>query len=116
MPLNTFAPSIAPSPGTKHSQTVNLNEAKFGDGYTQSSPQGINHIQKMMTLSWGGLTETQMIELNSFFEDRGGYRPFYFQPRGFPIPLKWTCKVWSISDASPWRFEAKLEQNYTTEV
>lgn len=116
MPLLTFSPSIAPSPGTSHKPQVNLLAAEFGDGYTQAAPNGLNHIRQVLSLRWDGLTETQMAELKTFFEDRGGYRPFYFQPRGFTSPLRWTCKEWSISDASPWRFEAKLEQNYTTET
>ena len=116
MPLVTFSPSIAPSPGTSHKPRVKLLVAEFGDGYSQAAPKGLNHIQQTVSLRWDGLTETQMAELKLFFEERGGYRPFYYQPRGFSAPLKWTCSTWNYSDAAPWRFEAMFEQSYTTET
>lgn len=116
MPLVTFTPSIAPSPGTSHKPKITLNEAEFGDGYTQSSPKGLNHIRQIVSLRWDGLTETQIAELKSFFESRGGYRPFYFQPRGYATRLKWTCSDWSFSDSSPWTFSAELKQSFVTEA
>jgi phage-related protein len=116
MPLVTFSPSIAPSPGTKINPKVNLFEAEFGDGYTQSAPNGLNHIKREITLTWTGLTEAQYQELDGFFFGRGGYRPFYYQPRGFSTPLKWTCKEWSGTDRTPWSFEAKLVEHFTTET
>lgn len=116
MPLQTFAPSIAPSPGTAHKPTIGLNRAEFGDGYTAASPRGLNHIRRNVSLKWEGLTETQMMELETFFNSHGGYRPFYFQPRGYSTRLKWTCRDWSFSDATPWTFNAELEQSFTTEI
>lgn len=116
MPLQIFTPSIAPSPGTQSKPKVSLNVAGFGDGYTQASPRGLNHIRQNITLRWGGLTEPQMLELKTFFENHGGYRPFYYKPRGFSELLKFTCSDWSVSDNTPWMFEAKFEQNYTNEV
>lgn len=116
MPLVTFTPSILPSPGTKRNPAVNLWEAEFGDGYTQAAPKGLNHIRNAIVLRWEGLTDAQFDELITFFEDRGGYRPFYYQPRGFSTVLKWTCKEWSGSDSAPWQFEAKLEQSFTNET
>lgn len=116
MPLETFSPSIAPSPGTSHKPRVDVLAAEFGDGYSQAAPRGLNHIKQSISLRWDGLTDTQMVELRTFFEGRGGYRPFYYQPRGFATQLKWTCREWSISDAAPWRLEAKFEQSFTNET
>jgi len=116
MPLVTFSPSISPTPGTSHNPRVDVLVADFGDGYTQAAPNGLNHIRDSITLRWDGLTDLQMSELKNFFEERGGYRPFYYQPRGFLAALKWTCREWSISDASPWRIEAKFEQVFSTET
>ncbi len=116
MPLTTFNPPIAPSPGTRHAPKVNLLEAEFGDGYTQASPRGLNHIQRVATLRWDGLTEAQYNTIEDFFVTQGGYRPFWYQPRGFATALKWVCKEWDGSDNSPWRFTAKLEQHFTTET
>lgn len=112
MALLTFAPPIAPSPGTNFNPKVSLNQADFGDGYTQASPRGINHIKETVDLRWNGLTEMEYVTIRSFFEDHGGYLPFWYQVRGRAAPMKWTCAEWSGSDSSPWTFQAKLVQNF----
>lgn len=116
MPLETFNPSVRPSPGTKFIPKVSLNEADFGDGYSQKSPRGLNNVKLDISLRWDGLTETQFNELSEFFEGKLGSRPFYYLPRGKSAPLKFTCKEWGGSDGSPWTFDAKLEQSFTTET
>lgn len=116
MPLVTFTPSIAPSPGTKLSPKIKLHSAEFGDGYTQDVPNGLNHIRESLSYKWDGLTEIQMREIRDFFRNLGGFRPFYFTPRGEDAPMKWTCKEWSVSDRTPWSLEAKFEQSFTNEV
>lgn len=115
MPLTTFNPSIRPTSGSQFAPKVNVLKAEFGDGYTQGAPNGLNHIKETISLKWDGLTEAQLIELRTVFEERGGYQPFYYQPRGFSSPLKWICEKWGFSDSAPWRFDAKLEQHFTTE-
>lgn len=116
MPLVVFTPPIAPSPGTRFAPKISINKAEFGDGYTQSSPNGLNHIRHTVSLRWDGVTEAQYIALIDFFETQGGYRPFWYQPRGFAAPLKWVCEEWSGTDGSPWTVDAKLEQHFTAEI
>lgn len=115
MALVTFNPPIAPSPGTRHAPKISVNRADFGDGYTQTSPSGLNHIRHEITLRWDGLTGAQYLTIRDFFETQGGYRPFWYQPRGFSEPQKWTAPAWSGADASPWNFEATLEQWFGVE-
>ncbi|MBB4184903.1 phage-related protein [Sinorhizobium terangae] len=116
MPLPTFTPPVAPSPGTSHAPTVNLWEAEFGDGYSQPTPKGINHIRRNVSLKWDALTYDQMRAVVGFFEDRGGNRPFYFQPYGEQTPRKWTCKEWTHSAQLPWQVTATFVQSFTTET
>ena len=51
MALLTFTPPVGPSPGTAHKPTVNLFETEFGDGYSQPTPKGLNHVRKSVTPS-----------------------------------------------------------------
>jgi len=113
MPLPTFTPVVAPSPGTGFAPEINLLTAGFGDGYTQSLPNGLNHIRQVVTLKWDGLIEAEMISIRTFFEQQAGYKPFYYKPVGVAAPLKWTCKEWSSSANAPWTFTAKLRQDFT---
>ncbi|MGR3315491.1 phage tail protein [Roseovarius indicus] len=110
MTFQTFNPPVAPSPGTSFKPKVTLNRADFGDGYVQASPRGLHHIRENVDLSWHGLTEAQMILIRTFFEAHGGYTPFWYQPRGRPEALLWTCEAWTISDAAPWMVNGTFVQ------
>ncbi|MQV98351.1 phage tail protein [Sinorhizobium medicae] len=117
MVLPTFIPPVGPSPGTSHKPTVNLWEAEFGDGYSQPTPKGINHIRRAVSLAWNALTYDQMRAIVDFFESRGGCEPFYFQPYGEPVARKWTCKDWtSTADSGVWKVTAELVQSFSTVV
>lgn len=115
MALPTFAPPVAPSPGTKSTPRISLYEAEFGDGYSQSSPKGLNHIRSTVELNWEGLVYNEMHLIRTFFEDRAGYKSFYFQPAGYAAAVKWLCKEWNFGSGAPYTFTAKLEQSFTNE-
>ncbi len=116
MPLLTFNPNPRPSPGSQVTRTLALNEAEFGDGYTQASPRGLNHQRLTITLKWEGLTPSQKDALEAFFVQHGGYRAFAYTPLGFSGALKWTCKEWGYTNSAPYAFNAKLVQNFTLEA
>lgn len=115
MVMITFLPPVAQSPGSQHTPEVMLDEAQFGDGYSQSSPRGLNHIRSVITLRWDGVSNEHFEQLRAFFVERGGYLPFYYQPYGLSQIAKWTCKEWSASASAPWSFNAKLRQSFTLE-
>ena len=117
MAIPTFTPPIGPSPGTSHKPAVNLWEAEFGDGYSQPTPKGLNHIRRSVSVAWKALTYEQMREIVGFFEHMGGNRPFYFQPYGEPCARKWTCKDWtSTADNGVWVVTATLVESFTLSV
>lgn len=116
MPLATFNPPIAPSPGSTTTPKIKLRTAEFGDGYTQEMPDGLNHIQRVINMKWGGLELAQAQAIEAFFVAQGGYKSFYYQPYGYASVLKWKCKEWSVSNSAPFAITAKLEQSFTTET
>ena len=117
MTLLTFEPPIGPSPGTSHKPKVNINETEFGDGYNQSSPKGLNHIRKNVSLEWSALTYAQMASIVDFFEGQGGTQPFYYRPYGERYTLKWTCKEWDFTASNGvWVVTATLTQSFTNEI
>lgn len=115
MALTTFNPPVKPSPGTNVSRDLKILEAEFGDGYSQPTPDGLNHIKHKVKLQWNGLTEVEYTAINAFFTARGGTEAFYYQPAGFSTPLKWRCKEWDFSLNGIWSGEALLEQTFTNE-
>ncbi len=94
MALETFLPCVPPQPGTRNKPTLKLLKAEFGDGYTQTSRDGINHRRRTLTLSWDKLLPWQKDEIVSFFEARGGDQAFWYTPSNEREPVKWTCEDW----------------------
>ena len=113
MALPTFSPSIRPSPGAQVTPQVNLLQASFGDGYTQASPNGINHVRQQVQLSWSALTQVQLDELVMFFSTQAGHLPSLYTPAGYGAPVKWTCREWSWQAGPPLSFRARLVETFT---
>lgn len=116
MALPIFNPSVAPSPGTTITPTISLNETSFGDGYTQSSPKGLNHIRRSISLKWEGLTVAQVKEIETFLVGQGGYKPFYFTHFSDGAQRKWTCKEWTISFGAPPKVTATFQEDFSLQV
>ncbi|MFA9261793.1 MAG: phage tail protein [Undibacterium sp.] len=115
MALSTFTPPVAQSPGMSLRTDLKLLEAEFGDGYTQSGPDGLNYIRDTVSISWDALTDAQRTTINSFFRGLGGHTPFYYQPPGYTAAVKWTCKMWdSKRDSGFWKMTAELKQSFDT--
>lgn len=116
MALETFAPPIGPSPGTAHKPQIKIREAEFGDGYSQPTPDGINHIRRTVSLKWDGLTYAQMKAINDFFVQQKGTIPFYYKPFGEEAPVKWTCQEWTRNtDDGVWKVTAALVESFGAE-
>jgi phage-related protein len=113
MTLKTFDPPVAPSPGTTFKPTLKILEAEFGDGYTQPTPNGLNHIRETVELSWDGLLDWQMREIRDFLIEHKGTVPFYYTPVGDCEPRKWTCREWERSAKAPWTLKASLVENFS---
>jgi phage-related protein len=92
--LQTFNPPVPPSPGTKAKPEIKLLKADFGDGYTQSGPEGLNHIRRTLALQWDVLLPEQCADIIAFFEARGGFEPFWYTPSDETTPDRWTCEEW----------------------
>lgn len=112
MPIPVFNPPMRPSPGTGHAPEVKLRTAAFGDGYTQSSPAGINHIRQVVTFRWDYLNLAEAKEIEAFFVARGGYQPFEYQLWGESEPRRWVCESWSITEGHPTRVTATFKESF----
>src|SRR5690606_11010776 len=113
MTIPTFNPAVAPSPGTQRTPEIALNKASFGDGYTQASPKGLNHIRRVLTLKWDGLAPDEGLALESFFAERGGYKPFWYEHHSDGVRRKWTCESWSGVSGTPNTFTATLKEDFS---
>ena len=114
MSLDTFYPPVAPSPGTSRKPELRLLRADFGDGYSQSGADGLNHIRKTFDLRWDVLTQGQADAIEAFLEAKGGTAAFLYRHPHTPAALKVTCEEWNRTDqaAGLCAFTAVFRQSF----
>lgn len=114
MALPTFSPPVAPSAGLAVEPKLNLFKSEFGDGYTQASPAGLNHIRDVAELKFEMMTSLQAAGLVAFLRERGGYQPFLWTAPDEDTPRRWTCAKWKHvrDEAGRSTVTATLEQDF----
>lgn len=92
MPMPDF--TWVPDQGAKRSVKAATHKAKFGDGYAQTTGDGINPVQEMWELSFTQKSVAEVMSIASFLSTRKGVVNFtWLTPRG--ETLKFTCDSWS---------------------
>lgn len=114
MALPTFVPPYLPSPGTSTTPEIKLKKAEFGDGYTQTTRDGLNHLRRVVELTWAVLTVEQAAAMESFFVARGGDEPFYYALSD-DTTRKWTCETFSRVRDHPNSITATFRECFTPE-
>ena len=61
--------------------TFRVRKSKFGDGYVQTSGDGLNSEEDPWSLTFGG-TEEEVAPILDFVRRHGGYRSFLWTPPG----------------------------------
>lgn len=93
--MPTF-PSILPDKGCSKEQAPRVLTARFGDGYSQDIPDGINHILEKWSLSFTLRTKAVIDTIDDFLFAQGGTTAFtWVTPEG--KTKKFKCKTWSVS-------------------
>jgi phage-related protein len=109
---DSFLPPVPPADGgARRTTNVRLNEAKFGDGYSQRSLDGLNAVERTLALTWPPLTQAQADAIESFLDDHAGQAFFYALP-GDAAPRLWICRQWEMShrEGDSWTLSATLEE------
>ncbi|WP_246733473.1 phage tail protein [Methylobacterium sp. BTF04] len=93
---------------------MKILKAEFGDGYSQSAGDGMNHIRKVFDLKWDPLTDGQAATIEVFLERHGSTKPFLYQHPRASTPIKVTSEEWERTDnaASLCGFRAVLLQSF----
>lgn len=142
MSIPEFYPPMTPSIGVTRKPELNLLKANFGDGYTQTAANGLNHIREVLNLRWDVLTKGEADEIEDFLRERGGYQPFYYslpfavRLHLYPEPgddgyieginpqrvstgagpmMKFTCDDWQITQPATFHYsiEATFRQDFS---
>lgn len=106
MPVSFTWPDTLPGPADDDYQwdeEPRVRMAKFGDGYEQRSPDGLNTRPRSLSLSWPNLSTTQKNTLVDFVRARNGAQAFFWTPPGEGSAIKIKCPKWTIKRTSgPW--------------
>lgn len=114
MAFPTFNPPVRQSKGTTISPTIKILSAEFGDGYTQESPDGINHIRDSVDLVWDTLLPEDAIAIETFLRGQKGTNPFWYDVDELDH-RKWTCKVWKRTRDEVHSFSATFVESFLPE-
>lgn len=68
--------------GYSQSAKYSVLEAKFGDGYKQVAPNGINNKRLTWSITYKNLDEDTFATVMDFIDSLKGSEPFYATPRG----------------------------------
>lgn len=114
MPLPVFVPTVEPSPGTRLKPKVKVLKAEFGDGYTQTTADGMNNIRYELALRWEILTPDQCDPMVAFFEARKGYERFTYEANDDTKVRVWTCEDWERTkvQGGHWELTATFVENF----
>lgn len=93
MSLLTFPTTPGPSRADPD-VTARVLESQYGDGYTQTTADGLNAISQSYAVAWGLLTKTELTTFLDFLTAHGGHTPFLWTPPLASAAQQWKCKTW----------------------
>lgn len=82
-----------PDQGAKGTHKPRLKQAQFGDGYVQSSPDGINNIERTHALNFTLLNLATYQAIMAFLENQNGAAFDWTTPSG--TTGRFVCEEWS---------------------
>lgn len=111
---DTFTPPLAPSPqGSQEQDKARSLTAKFGDGYKQDSADGLNPIDRSLTLSWDPIQAADVATINAFLDAHVGVPFWYTAPREIaPRAWVWTSRQRSYPYPTQDSFSVTLEERF----
>lgn len=91
--MATFSVSL-PDIGASKQVVPRTRKLRFGDGYEQRVPDGLNSVTEKWTLNWTVRPRSEIDQIDTFLTDQGGVSWFYWTtPQG--RLKKFKCESWS---------------------
>ncbi|CSH79201.1 minor tail protein [Shigella sonnei] len=88
-------------PGMDVASAPSVRKVRFGDGYSQRAPAGLNANLKTYSVTLSVPREEAMV-LESFLEEHGGWKAFLWTPPYEWRQIKVVCRKWSASVGALW--------------
>lgn len=110
-----YLPDIPPDFGPQEQPQFSVDRARFGDGYVQSRPSGLNSVTDSIQVSWSLLTRDEFQTLYRFLKSRKGVHSFRWQAPWDDEVRKWRCEELSGTKPTSARFgsiSASFEEDH----
>ena len=93
------------------SVSPSVTTIKFGDGYEQRRPTGLNHQLINFQPVFRITSVNSRTALEAFLTEHGGYKAFLWRPPKYNRTIKVVCREWSVTDNVTYSdFSCKFEQ------
>ena len=100
-----WIPSYSPTISTEPS----VRTLKFGDGYEQRTPDGVNTNLLKISLNYDNRDEAESTAIAHFLNERGGAEAFvYLPPSPYSSMKKFICRKWDVT--------MNFDNNYSIKV
>lgn len=90
MALDTFG--WQPSKNVRKSVKPRVREVRFGDGYRQRVPDGLNTVLSAWSVTFAARSAAEADAIEAFLATKGGAIAFLFAISGTPVSV--TCSEW----------------------
>jgi phage-related protein len=95
------------------SKKPNVRETKFGDGYVQAAPAGLNHNPQSWDLSFSNLTDIESMQIMLFLDSMGGHKSFVWRnPDGRKLRFRCTDYAKTYTEEDNNSVRAKFDQSF----
>ncbi|HFU2263953.1 TPA: phage tail protein [Escherichia coli] len=100
-----------PREGMETTEKPAVLTVKFGDGYEQRRPVGLNPQLKIFRPVFRVTDEISRRDLENFLTMHGGWRSFFWNPPKLNRAVRVVCREWSIQDYAVYSdFSCTFEQ------
>ncbi len=86
---------LVPREGMQVSEKPSVVRVRFGDGYEQRRPTGLNARLKTFQAVFRSVTREEARHLEAFLAEHGGWKAFLWKPPYAYRQIKVTCAGWS---------------------
>ncbi|MDP0395461.1 phage tail protein [Glaesserella parasuis] len=105
--METF--NFAPDWGMQLAKKPDVIRLKFGNGYEQVSPKGLNHNLRIYDISFSG-AESRIKRIEAFLNNQGGVKAFLWTPHG-STQGKFRCDEWKTNQQQGfWTLSAQFRE------
>ena len=98
--METLQYEARPAMQTRMKPAVNV--VKFGDGYEQRSPAGLNAMLRSYSPVFRITSEQDITALDNFLMRHGGYKAFLWHSPVTKRMVKVVCRQWSTTTDNVW--------------